>query len=247
MKDKQLVQDGEYDFPYHYIPQFKDGFSQHLEWNWSKNYTSAIEFIIEEVNKNKEILSIADVGCGDGRVTRELSLELSHLDVTGIDYSTKAINLAKSLNPGIKFHNIDIINETMGLKFDAITLIEVFEHIPVDLCHEFVSSLSKILNEKGVVYLTVPHKNVPLSDKHEQHFDLKKLTTYYGEFFEVRDVTYIQKSPFLLKIINKLLSNSFFIITSRFLNLCAYKYYKKYCFYSEESACQRIFLRLQKK
>jgi 2-polyprenyl-3-methyl-5-hydroxy-6-metoxy-1,4-benzoquinol methylase len=180
-------------------------------------------------------------------LTRELSLEFGHLDVTGIDYSTKSINLAKSLNPGIKFLNIDIINETMELKFDAITLIEVFEHIPVDLCHDFVRSLSPILNEKGVVYLTVPHKNIPLSDKHDQHFDLKKPTTYYGEFFEVEDITYIQKSPFSLKIINKLLSNSFFIITSKFLNLCAYKYYKKYCFYSEESACQRIFLRLRKK
>jgi hypothetical protein len=46
MKDRQLVQDREYDFPYHYIPQFKDGFSQYLEWNWSKNYTCAIEFIL---------------------------------------------------------------------------------------------------------------------------------------------------------------------------------------------------------
>lgn len=248
MKSKQLKQDEEYSFPYHYIPQYREGFSQHLTWDWSKNYVSAIEFLINEIKKNKsEIVTIADIGCGDGRLTRELFLEFQDMNIMGVDYSERAINLAMSLNPEIKFYNKDIINEPFDKRVDAITLIEVFEHIPIEICHSFVNSLSNILNDKGLLYITVPHKNVILSNKHEQHFDLNIIKSYFDKFFDIEEVMFIQKAPFLLKIINKLLSNRYFTITANYINNIAYSYYKKSCFYSDESDCQRIYLRLRKK
>lgn len=247
MKEKQIKQDEEYNFPYHYIPQYREGFSQHLMWDWSKDYVSAIEFILNEIKKNKsEIITMADIGCGDGRLTRELSIEFQDIDVLGVDYSERAINLAKSLNPEIKFYNKDIINETFDKKVDAITLVEVFEHIPIELCYSFVNSLSNILNDKGLLYITVPHKNVSLSYKHEQHFDLNIINSYFDKLFEIEEVVFIQKTSFLLKIISKILGNRYFIIVSNYINTVAYKHYKKNYFYSNESDCQRIYLRLRK-
>tara|TARA_B100000780_G_scaffold272175_1_gene234031 strand:+ start:291 stop:1040 length:750 start_codon:yes stop_codon:yes gene_type:complete len=247
MEEKQLVQDEEYSFPYHYIPQYKDGFSQHASWDWSKNYISAAEFIIEQIKNDKNISSIADVGCGDGRLTREIYLELEDLDVIGIDYSSRAINLAKALNPKINFKNIDIINEDTDLRVDAVTLVEVFEHIPVDLCHRFAASLAKILNDDGTVYLTVPHTNITLSDKHEQHFDLKILKSYYDKYFNVEKVLYIQKTTLFMKFLNKFINNKYFIITHDFINTFAYNYYKSKCFFADESSCERIYLKLKKR
>ena len=72
--------------------------------------------------------------------------------ILGIDYSSKAINLAKALNPNLSFLNIDVIYKKIEERFDAITLIEVFEHIPFDLCKEFVKALPDLLNDNGKIY-----------------------------------------------------------------------------------------------
>ena len=97
MEQKQIQQDNEYGFPYHYIPQSKNGFTQHYHWGWGKQYLSAVDFILEEVQKDiKGIDSIADVGCGDGRITKELTEKFDQ-SVVGIDYSERAIKLAQAL------------------------------------------------------------------------------------------------------------------------------------------------------
>ena len=248
MKKEQLQQDNEYSFPYHYIPQYKDSFTQNYNWSWGKQYASAIEFILNEIKKDDQsIKSIVDVGCGDGRITKELSETFNTKKILGIDYSSKAINLAKALNPNISFLNIDIISEKLKEKFDAITLIEVFEHIPLDLCEDFAKALPDLLNDNGKIYLTVPHQNKILQDKHFQHFNYKSLTKYFEKNFKITEVIYIQKHDKLLSALNKLMSNKFCIIINSFLNNYFYKFYKKRYFFAEENNCGRIYLKLIKK
>ena len=248
MKKEQESQDIEYSFPYHYIPQFKNNFKQVEIWNWSKNYTSAIEFILKEMNndfKNNNL--IFDIGCGDGRLTKELTLEFVNANVIGIDYSKKAIALANAMNPDIKFYNIDIINNDFNQKCNLATLIEVFEHIPLESCSEFIEAIYNTLEVDGLLYLTVPHSNMAVSYKHFQHFDLGKLNKYFGKYFEFEDIKYIQKSSFFLKLINKFMLNRFFIITNNTLNNLVYKLYKKYYFFASENNCERIYIKMKKK
>lgn len=248
MKKEQLQQDNEYSFPYHYIPQYRNNFTQNYNWSWGKQYLSAIEFILEEVKKDDQLIeSIADIGCGDGRLTKELSKKFNLKKIMGLDYSSKAINLAKALNPEIHFKNIDIINNLVEYKYDAITLIEVFEHIPLEFCEKFVNSLSNLLNKKGLVYLTVPHKNKPLQNKHFQHFDLENLKKYFDNKFEIVDKKYIQKNDKLLDLLNKFMINKYWIINHDFLNNSLYKFYKSRYFFADESNCGRIYLKMIKK
>jgi len=248
MKKEQLNQDLEYDFPYHYIPQFRGNFSQLEVWGWSRYYTSAIEFILSEVKKDSvNYNSLFDIGCGDGRLTRELYIEFPELKVIGLDYSSKAINLAIAMNSYIEFHNIDIITfGDFGSKCDAATLIEVFEHIPLDMCDDFVVAVHNLLNEDGILYLTVPHCNIPVSEKHFQHFDLHSLENYFKEYFLIEDVKYIQKKSLFSKVIGKIMNNNFFIINNNLLNNMFYTIYKKYYFHAHEANCERIYLKLKK-
>jgi len=248
MKEEQLKQDFEYNFPYHYIPQYKENYIQVETWSWSKNYVSAIEFILKKIKEDvSSVTSIFDVGCGDGRLTKELSFELPEINVLGIDYSDKAIALAKAMNSDIEFYQLDIINNNFKMKCDLVTLIEVFEHVPLESCDSFIKAIAKLLNTNGQIHLTVPHVNVPVSYKHFQHFDLDLLKKYFEKYFDIEEVQYIQRNSFFLKIMTKLFSNNLYIINNNKLNNLYYKFYKKYCFNTNEDKCERIYLKLRKK
>lgn len=248
MKKEQLEQDSEYSFPYHYIPQYKNGFTQNYNWTWSVNYISAIEFILDEVQKDKKLIqSIADVGCGDGRLTRELTDTLNDKEVIGIDYSSRAISLAKALNIHVDYQSKDIINDNFTKKFDAITLVEVFEHIPLDMCSKFVKALVSLLNDNGVIYLTVPHINKSVSYKHFQHFSYSSLVKYFENDFDIVEKVFFDKKSRFLFILKKLMNNGLFIVNNKNLNNIFYNYYKKKFFYTNEKSCSRIYLKLKKK
>ncbi|CAA6819103.1 MAG: Unknown protein [uncultured Sulfurovum sp.] len=248
MNEEQINQDEEYDFPYHYIPSFRADFIHSLSWGWSKNYTSAIEFVLKEVEKELENTStLFDIGCGDGRLTRELNIEFSELKIMGVDYSSKAIALAKAMNPNMQFLNADITTKEFDLKCDALTLIEVFEHIPLDFCNDFVEALSQMLNRNGVIFLTVPSTNMEVSYKHSQHFTLALLEEYFGKYFHVEDMKYIQRGSFFLKLIYKFTHNSFYILNHKGLNNFLYNLYKKRYFDANENNAERIYVKLRKK
>lgn len=245
---EQKRQEEEYNYPYHYIPEFRNYFSPLKDWTWSFEYISAIEFILNQIKKDENFInSIADVGCGDGRLTKELSFDFPKQKVIGIDFSNKAIELAKAINPDLNFLNLDIINNNINNKYDAITLVEVFEHIPLDKCSNFVNALYEILNKNGVIYLTVPHKNKPLSYKHFQHFSLKSLENFFKEKFIIKKVVYIQKNSIFLNVIKLITHNKLYVITNKTINNRVYNLYKKYFFYTTKDKCGRIYLKLQKK
>ena len=73
MDNVQEKQDEEYAFPYHYVSQFRNGFTQVFNDTWGINYVSTIEYIIDQL-KNEKFSSLMDIGCGDGRLVRELSI-----------------------------------------------------------------------------------------------------------------------------------------------------------------------------
>jgi ubiquinone/menaquinone biosynthesis C-methylase UbiE len=91
MQDKrQLLQDEDYSFPYHYVPQFSPGYSHTYSWAWGLYYISAMEFILAKVRQLNPT-SVADIGTGDGRLVRELFKELPEAKIVGVDYSERAI------------------------------------------------------------------------------------------------------------------------------------------------------------
>lgn len=243
---KQKIQDSEYIFPYHYIPKYKNGFSQSYDWVWGIDYVSTIEFILEKIKESNADV-IADIGTGDGRLVREIAMRYPDKEVVGIDYSQKAIALAKALNPNLDFFNINILKSEINSKYDLITLIEVFEHIPLELVNDFVLTLKGLLKKDGILLLTVPHKNKSLQKKHFQHFSPLSLKKYFEPYFNFEEEVFFEKKGLLIRIIHKLLSNQYFILNHQKLRNWLYWLYKKKCFFAEEENCGRIYLKLRKK
>ena len=83
---KQLIQDEDYAFPYHYVPQFSPGYTQTYSWTWGLYYVSAMEYVLAQVKQLKP-MSVADIGTGDGRLVRppgRAEHEGRHLERRGV-------------------------------------------------------------------------------------------------------------------------------------------------------------------
>jgi len=247
LKIEQFNQEDEYSFPYHYVMQFKNNNFKPFFWDaWAINYASTVEFLLQKLNTGSGTRFV-DIGCGDGRFSRELSLAFQLSTVVGIDYSKRAIQLASAMNPdssNLQFQSLDITKKHNFEPFDVAVLMEVFEHIPLEDAKNFMKSVRELLKEGGILYLTVPHENKPLEYKHFQHFSAEKICDYLKPYFAIVEVVPFERITFLRGFILKILSNRFFILNEPRLLSMIYRWYKRNLFFcTSEKECQRIFVK----
>ena len=175
--------------------------------NGSKNFFS-VNYFDEAWNivgmgnwKNKDVL---DIGCGEGILCTMIA-HAGASSVTGIDYSSEAIENATS-----KF-NIDNLNFIAGdyriieKKFDIVTMEGVMEHFDspweelenimnnhVSPNGSIITSSPSFLNPRGYVWMTLLKLfNVPMSltDLHSIcPFDMKKFCDKKGFKLEYKSI-----------------------------------------------------------
>jgi len=244
MKAEQKVQEEQYSFPYHYLPNYADdAFYQHAYWSWGYRYLGGMH-VTREICDEEPYGSLLDLGCGDGRFIAELSRSRSDLRLLGVDYSERAIGLASALNPDVDYRASDILQDDLaGEQFDVVTLVEVIEHIPPEDLPLFVQRAVSFLRPGGRLILTVPHRNNPVSSKHFQHFDSRMLSEHLSPHLE--DLRYqpfdffSRKLDLWFRLLGR--TGKYFVITWQPLLNAFYDYYIKRCLYGQdESKCGRI-------
>jgi len=118
---------------------------------------------------------VLDAGCGDGRVASEMVKR--RYAVTGLDYLETSIQYAKTMVPEATFLSGDLRKDLtvhynlQAAQFDAVTMMEVYEHIPPDDCPAALANLSTVLRPGGSIIISVPSKLLPSSDLHYRHFN----------------------------------------------------------------------------
>ncbi len=243
-KDKQEFQ---YQFPYHYLTQEKPFFlSRALAWGFE--YQSYISFIKDEILK-KVPKSVLDVGCGDGRLLSEIGRTKTPPSLTGIDYSTSSIALAKGLNHNIPitFQVIDLLEEDFNETFEMVSLIEVLEHIEPTQLTTFIHKVQNRVASGGYLLVTVPSKVMKLIPKHYQHFSIEQLTDLLVQpGFEVIESKFLNKESFMSILLQKLCSNRFYSINETRILSWWFNWYNKTHLFGEENNSRRIYLLLQK-
>lgn len=243
MDEIQEIQEIQYDYPYHYIPTTNNGdFSQTQHWSWGFRYLGGLEVVLDKLN-DINFESLIDIGCGDGRFLREVRRLYKKTDLLGVDYSKRAIDIAKAMNPHIHYEKINILEDKLENKYDIATAIEVLEHIPPDDLPQFIKGISNLVNENGYFILTVPHKNKPVSDKHYQHFSSEKLRQLLSPYFGNLEFIPFDSSFRILNIFSRVLggNGNNFVITHAGINNLFYRTYKKrYLYTKNEKNCMRI-------
>jgi cyclopropane fatty-acyl-phospholipid synthase-like methyltransferase len=126
----------------------------------------------------KGVKKVLDVGCGDGRLCAELASK--GIKVTGIDFSNNAIDHCKRLVPKARFICQDILDPNALIDshnyFDAISLIDVIEHVPPKYHSRLLKKIHYSLNIEGTMVLAVPSINYPLTnEQHYKHFSLNEI------------------------------------------------------------------------
>lgn len=105
--------------------------------------------------------NLLDIGCGDGKVTAEISGHLPRGNVLGIDSSNDMIELAsanftKNNYPNLAFQTADAMNLSFKEEFDVVfsnaALHWVKDHAPV------LSGINKSLKPKGRIILQMGGK-----------------------------------------------------------------------------------------
>lgn len=243
LDNEQRIQEISYEFPYHYIPSWDNGtFTQVRYLYWGFYYFGGIKVVLDQL-KTIKFNSLIDIGCGDGRLLREVSKVYTKKKLLGIDYSESAVSLARAMNPHINYEAINLIETNLTEQFDVATSVEVLEHIPPTQVDSFLKSVADSIHENGTLILTVPHTNKPVQSKHYQHFNSSQLFSLLEPYFQ--DLIFI---PFgvrslLMAILLRIFGGEgkHFIITNSQLVTWFYRLYlNRYLYTDDESKCSRI-------
>ena len=225
--NKKQIQDDLYGRPYHHLVGF-DKFRTNDFYYSGLEYYGYSNFILDLINKIKW-QSIADVGCGDGKICLELNKTFPKSTIHGYDLNKQAIAFAKAFGhskDNLKFFDKDFMEANQ--KYDLILLIEVIEHIPLKNMKKFMAVIEDKLNDNGRLIISVPSGNVPVIPKHHRHYDLYDIHCDISPHFKVKKFWLVHDFKSIrYKFLRTLLSNRYFVLNYRPLLDWIAKYYKR--------------------
>jgi len=119
---------------------------------------AAWKTILKYVPQKKQRLRILEVGCGVGSICHRMHKKWPDAQITGIDISSKSIEIANKLfgNQYTTFVEGILTPETFHGNFDLIIFMDVYEHIAVEDRPTVHTALRKLLADHGRLVLSVP-------------------------------------------------------------------------------------------
>ncbi|MCD4831883.1 MAG: class I SAM-dependent methyltransferase [Anaerohalosphaeraceae bacterium] len=195
--------------------------------------------IMKGFAKNITFNSILEIGCGNGYFLKylldELNVDVSKIDIAGVDISPNAVDVAKKVLAG-NFSVLDVSKNTLESKYGLIICSEVLEHIS-----DYKSALGNIAKMcNGYIIISTPcgphgdHKKSMIryyppqflkADLEEAGFDVLKIRRWGFPFFTpihemIINALVIEKNPLRtgkFGIIKRVLSKILYLVF--FLNI----------------------------
>jgi predicted SAM-dependent methyltransferase len=114
-------------------------------WDGEQTYSRTDSFKVlknrfREYNQPK----ILDVGAGDRRMKKIIEL-------MEIKFEYKSLDISKNIQHD--YADIQSVNE----KFDIVTMIELIEHLPIEIALQYFTKSYQILNSNGLLIISTPN------------------------------------------------------------------------------------------
>ena len=230
----QTRQHKQYYVPYHWLMTV-DSFR-------GRDYYGYVNYVLNLFDYNSKI--VLDAGSGDGKLSSLLAGKGAK--VTGLDYSKRAIALATAIEADTDFVYGSILECSFKDKFDFIFLVEVLEHLEPGDVSKALANLKKSLADEGKIIITFPSDNMPLVDKHFQHFNEDKIKKIAQEAdLKIEKIINFGFTNKFLNLIYKFLDNRYYNLKllSRSFNK---KIYPKFLLHKNNDKSERYIIILKK-
>jgi len=122
----------------------------------------------------------------------------------------------------------------------------VLEHIPPQEIDSFSKSFAAALSPDGIGIITVPSDNQPVNQKHYQHFNKHTLRETLSPHLAVTEIFFLNESSWKNWVIQRALSNRFFILNHQKVATALYNYYRKNLLKSTPERCERLMAIVRK-
>lgn len=168
-------------------------------------YESRYAPIFYEVRSGSKVL---DFGCNDGTFM-EMLKDKRGCDVTGVDVSDVALEVARKKNLNVLNYDGDILPFEDGT-FDYVLCMEVLSHVfdPSKALKE----IKRVLKKNGVLLGSCPHKNLETyawEDKrmHRRYYDVDELHQVLSESFEKNWIKVLNGAQFSMSMAHSFLAD----------------------------------------
>ncbi len=181
---RQAIQASQYARPYHW-----DEARRVEAVRYARTTSLLADLATEALDRSRGRITVADVGCGDGRGTWLLVEELSRraMDVraVGVDVCADAVRWARERVGPLDAHArcrfvhgeaVDVLRE---LPDDGAPRVVVLREVMEHLEEETFALLARVIvaaPEPTALLVTVPSVNSPVSAKHLRHYSAESLT-----------------------------------------------------------------------
>lgn len=220
MDKTQEIQSTQYEFPYHFLPQFDEQDVRLVrQWNWAPSYLAALQIMKVWFRNNVAMNKPwhhGDVGCGDGALLYHLNRHFSNAESlawSGVDYDENAIRWARMFGGDKISFYAQSVADLPGEAFDSASLIEVAEHIPPDQLKDFVRAIKGVMKPGATLLVTVPHSNRGVQKKHYQHFSFASLRAAFEPEFECISIGGFGKHSRVSRLVQRAIINRKYVFT----------------------------------
>jgi hypothetical protein len=136
--------------------------------------------------------TICDWGCALGDGTHELHNHFPQNPITGIDFSSAAIERAKEFYPLIRFVSADLLNEPYPEQYDVFFSSNTLEHFSNPW--ELLDRLSKYVTQHFVIL--IPYKEYDRYAEHLYSFDEGNIPSRLNPSFSLTQVAIINAGAY---------------------------------------------------
>ena len=144
-----------------------DNYSKYYDLLYQdKNYMLEVDYIFSLINKFiPQVKTLLDVGCGTGKHAAILSSK--GLTVSGLDLSTKMLELALTNYPVISLHHGDARNFNINQQFDVITSlfhVASYQTTNQDI-QKYLTTINKHIGDNGLFIFDFWYAPAVFNDK----------------------------------------------------------------------------------